>query len=219
MVSEPVLRRLGDDELARVEAAELFNGSQYPAHRERCREGPRRPAGLDHPALRGEQRDGRHVRVGHLVVPVPRRPRGRAVGAARRARPRPGRAWRDVLGLERVARRGWPRRAQHRTPARAALAASANFIGGDWESASGADIRLRRPRDRRDDRDVSALGSGRGRPRGRRGEGRVRGLAPRACAGARSHPAALRPTAPARQGGADGPDEPRDGQGSGGGGW
>jgi hypothetical protein len=29
VVSEPLLRRLGDDELALVEAAELFNGSQY----------------------------------------------------------------------------------------------------------------------------------------------------------------------------------------------
>ena len=82
---EPILRRLSDDEIALVEAAELFNASLFRRTDRGGREGARRAARLDHAALRREQRARAHVRLGHHLVPVPRLARvGPAVRLAER---------------------------------------------------------------------------------------------------------------------------------------
>ena len=73
-----------------VEAADLFNASQY----RRTVGGIAKSLGAPRVsvvAALGRQRRGRrHRRLGHLLVPVPRLARLGQAGAARRARPRPG---------------------------------------------------------------------------------------------------------------------------------
>ena len=71
VVSEPILRRLGDDEIALVEAAELFNATQFRRTIAGVGRGSRRAAGLHHPVVRCQRGDGAHVRMGYLLVPVP----------------------------------------------------------------------------------------------------------------------------------------------------
>ena len=79
-----------------------------PPHGRGRRQEPRRAEVLDRPALRRERRDGRHGHLGDLLVPVPRLARRAAAGTARRARPRPGGARRELPGVERAARRRRP---------------------------------------------------------------------------------------------------------------
>src|SRR5262249_28975364 len=80
------------------------------------REEPRRAACLDRRAVRRHRRARRHRRLGHLVVPVPRRPGLRAARSPRRARPRADRS-RPVFQAVERARRG-RRAARPRDPAR-----------------------------------------------------------------------------------------------------
>ena len=75
-------------------------------------------------------------------------------------------------------------------------------------------LRERQPRRRRDDRRLSALGRRGRRPRGRRRQGGVRGLAARARAETRRDPVPLRAAPGREQGGARAADGPRDGQGA-----
>ena len=78
-------------------------------------------------------------------------------------------------------------------------------------------LRIPEPLDRRGDRVVPALDRGGRRPRRRDRARSLGGLAPRAGARARQHPLPLRAAARARQAGALRPDDPRDGEGEGGG--
>ena len=81
----------------------------------------------------------------------------------------------------------------------------------------GRDLRVHGAGERRDPRQLSALGRRGRRPRRRGGQGCLRGVAPGARAGARHHPPPLRAPARGGEAGADGADEPRDGQGARGG--
>ena len=98
---EPILRRLSGDEVAMVEAADLFNASTYRrtvggiAKSLGAREGDR-----SSPLSGDDRRDRRHRRLGHLLVPVPRQPRlgpAGAAGASAATSPtssrRPSRSW------------------------------------------------------------------------------------------------------------------------------
>ena len=78
-------------------------------------------------------------------------------------------------------------------------------------------LRITEPLDRRGDRAVPALDRGRRRPRRRGRARRLGGLAPRAGARARQHPLPLRADPRAHEAGALRPDDPRDGEGEGGG--
>ena len=77
VATEPILRRLSDEELAMVEAADLFNGSQF----RRTIGGVAKSLGEPQASIvsfSGVEPGARgHDRLGHLVVPVPRHIRSR----------------------------------------------------------------------------------------------------------------------------------------------
>ena len=84
VASEPILRRLSDQELAMVEAADLFNASQYRRTVGGICEVARRAACLGRHAVGNQRRSGRDGRVGHQLVPVPRLARTRTTRSGSR---------------------------------------------------------------------------------------------------------------------------------------
>ena len=83
VASEPILRRLSEPELQTVEAADLYNASDYRRTIGGVVQEPRRAA-REHPPAGGREPGAPdHDRLGHHVVPVPRLAR---VGPAREAR-------------------------------------------------------------------------------------------------------------------------------------
>ncbi len=89
VMTEPILRRLSDDELALVESADLFNQSQFRRTIAGVDEEPGRAAGLDRAAARRQRRERADLRLGHHLVPVPRL--ARRLAARPHRGPRPGR--------------------------------------------------------------------------------------------------------------------------------
>ena len=124
VATEPILRRLSEQELAMVEAADLFNASQY----RRTVGGIAKSLGAPRvsvvAALGRQPRGRRHRRLGHLLVPVPRLARLGQPGAAGGARPRSGRARGLVHRVERAHGRRRPDRPGHRAPVASRLASA-----------------------------------------------------------------------------------------------
>ncbi len=114
VASEPILRRLSEQELAMVEAADLFNASQYRRTVGGIAKSLGDPRSRSIVALRRQRGGGRHGRLGHLLVPVPRLAGLRQSGAARGARPRPGGARGVVHRMERPLVEDGPHRPGHR---------------------------------------------------------------------------------------------------------
>ena len=94
VVSEPILRRLSDDELALVEAADLFNQSTFRRTVAGVAKSLGDPKVSIVPLRRRQRGDRPDLRLGHHLVPVPRHAGRGPAGADRRprARPRRGRA-------------------------------------------------------------------------------------------------------------------------------
>ena len=111
---EPILRRLSDEEMAVLEAADLFNASTY----RRTVGGIAKSLGEAQasiiPLSGVSRRARRHRRVGPLLVPVPGHPRVGSAGAARAPRPRARRARGGLQGLEHAGRGRRSPRARHR---------------------------------------------------------------------------------------------------------
>ena len=108
------VRRLSDSEAALVEAADLFNASTLPPHDRRRRQGARRAARLDRPALGREQRARCSRSPGRSRGTSTRSRRGTVADPARRPRLRDLRDRGRVHGLERAARRQRTRRPERR---------------------------------------------------------------------------------------------------------
>ena len=114
VVSEPILRRLGDDEIALVEAAELFNATQFRRTIAGVAKALGEPQASITPLSGVNARDGADVRLGHLVVPVPRLAGVVAAGPRRRARPGHRRSRPELPALERDGDRRRPADPEHR---------------------------------------------------------------------------------------------------------
>ena len=116
VASEPILRRLSEPELAMVEAADLFNASQYRRTVGGIAKSLGQPRASIVSALRGQVGARRHDRLGHLLVPVPRQPRVGPAGPPRGAGSGSAGARVVVRALERAPRGGRKACPRHRSP-------------------------------------------------------------------------------------------------------